>query len=202
MRRRDCRRRAEKQNNNGRQGDSVLKGGGEGGWGRPRDRASKGSSGSCDSLGPTLMYATTVWQRCVISLCVCVLLLGCSPSHTHFSTLFRAGGEKLRKVRIAQRELVVFLCTHCTCAYTTIHSMLYMECCTLCTRNCFILRYTSCPWRCRKGCLIFSPAKLFHFHFGSRSCARLAVIGFQNEIHLMANEALIYAIHVVKACGS
>lgn len=45
-----------------------------------------------------------------------------------------------------------------------------------------------------------SPAKLFHFR--SRSCARLAVIGFQNEIHLMANEALIYAIHVVKACGS
>lgn len=118
------------------------------------DRASKGSSGSCDSLGPTLMYARTVWQRCVIS--VCVPLLGCSPSHTHFSTLFRAGGEKLRKVRIAQRESVVFLCTHCTCAYTTIHSTLYMECRTLCTRNCFILRYTSCPWRCRKGCLIFS----------------------------------------------
>lgn len=137
-----------------------------------------------------------------LSVCVCVLLLGCSPSHTHFSTLFRAGGEKLRKVRIAQRELVVFLCTHCTCAYTSMQSMLYMECCTLCTRNCFILRYTSCPWRCRKGCLIFSPAKLFHFHFRSRSCARLAVIGFQNEIHLMANEALIYAIHVVKACGS
>lgn len=58
-------------------------------------------------------------------VCVCVLLLGCSPSHTHFSTLFRAGGEKLRKVRNSQRELVVFLCTPCTCTYTTIHTIVY-----------------------------------------------------------------------------
>lgn len=99
MQSRDCRRRAEKQNNNGRQGDSVLKGGGEGG--RWRDRASKGSSGSCDSLGPTLMYATTVWQRCVISLCVCVCCCwGVRPAIRTFQPFFALAGKNCVKCEL------------------------------------------------------------------------------------------------------
>lgn len=103
--RRDCRRRAEKQNNNGRQGDCTERGW----WGWLReaedDGVSKGSSGSCDSLGPTLMYATTVWQRCVISLsmrtCMCVCCCwGVRPAIRTFQPFFALAGKNCVKCEI------------------------------------------------------------------------------------------------------
>lgn len=66
------------------------------------------------------MPAMTIWQRRGVCACVCALP-GCSSCHvhTHFQP-FRAGGEKLRKVRNSLLRALV--CRFCIRVLTLTHT--------------------------------------------------------------------------------